>query len=127
MAKLKVIKEVKTPDKWNDVVLSLATAGGFIISDGKMSEVRICAPVFNKDTLILESKFLSYWVEKKLLHQLFDDVVIQQDELQLHFDDIEEQEKIAKERDDALLLLKRKKNKKKKVIIDNIDKITNID
>jgi hypothetical protein len=104
--RLQVREIIDSPDNWNSVVLSLATSGGIIVSDNKMAEIRVCAPKFNKDTLVIESVFLTYWIEKKKLHELYQCVMEQQEELNLHVEDKEEQERIEKEREAALLALK---------------------
>lgn len=118
--RLQVREIIDSPDNWNSVVLSLATGGGIVVSDNKMAEIRVCAPKFNKDTLLIESVFLTYWIEKKKLHELYQCVMEQQEELNLHNEDKEEQERITKEREESLLSLKKMKNKKKnnKIIIE---------
>jgi hypothetical protein len=110
----KVGIKIDSPDNWNSVVLSLATTGGFIISHGSMNEVHICAPKMNQDTLVLEQTFLTYWIEKKMLPELYEAIVTQQEELNIHFEDTEELEKIAKERDEAAMVYYKKSKKKKK-------------
>ena len=124
MRKQKVIKnKIDSPDNWNSVVLSLANGGGFIIAEGRMSEIHVCCPKMNIDTLILENKFLTYWIDNKLLDELYQEVFRQQDELKLHQEDLEEQKKIEIEREKAVLAYKKSKNNKKnnKIIIDDDD------
>ena len=79
-----------------------------------MSEVHVCAPVFNETTHLFENQFLSYWVETKYLKELYNDVFQQQDELTIHFEDKEEQERISKERDDAIMEIHQKNHRSKK-------------
>lgn len=110
----KVGIKIDSPDNWNSVVLSLATTGGFIISHGTMNEVHVCAPKMNVDTLVLEQTFLTYWIEKKKLPELYEAIVVQQEELNIHFEDTEELERIAKERDEATMAYYKKSKKKKK-------------
>ena len=124
MRKQTVVKnKIDSPDNWNSVVLSLANGGGFIISEGKMAEIHICCPKMNIDTLVLENKFLTYWIDIKLLAELYQEVFRQQDELIVHQEDIEEQKKIELERDKAVLAYKKSKNNKKnsKIIIEDVD------
>jgi len=110
----KVGIKIDSPDNWNSVVLSLAMTGGFIISHGGMNEIHICAPKMNQDTLVLEQTFLTYWIEDKMLPELYDAVFVQQEELNIHLEDTEEQERIAKERNEATMTYYKKYKKKKK-------------
>lgn len=123
MAKrIAILNQNETDDSWNSVVLSLATNGGFIISNGKLSQIHVCSPKFNYETLLIENIFQTFWIETKKLNELYSCIFIQQDELNLHADDKEEQEKIAIEREEALITLKNiKNNRKKSSIIDPSD------
>ena len=121
--------KIDTTEGWNSVILSFATTGGYIIANGKMAEIHICSPKMNVDTLILENKFLTYWIESKKLPELYQDIYMQEDELSLHLEDADEQRKIAEERDEALLLYNKLKKFKKsnKILIDESEPIEDPD
>jgi hypothetical protein len=105
--------------------MSLATNGGFITSNGKMSEVHICCPQYNDDNSMVENMFVTYWIDTRLLPELYKDMYIQREEISLYENDIEEQERIAKEREESILAYKKLKSRKKKVkmILDEGDDI----
>jgi hypothetical protein len=123
---VKYAPEFSTLGNWNSIILSLALSGGYVITEGKMSEVYIFAPKLNRDTLIIETKFLTYWLETRKLKELWQAVFEQQAEIAEHNDDeSDEKKQLIKEREEALLELNRlkKERKKHKILIEEAEDI----
>jgi hypothetical protein len=93
---------------YNSVALSLATGGGMIFDHGIMSEIVIYTPKINMDTLFLEKKFLTYWIETASLFELYNKIWDLQEEM-----NVGEQQCAYLEEEVNKAIIKNTKNKKK--------------
>jgi hypothetical protein len=94
--------------EYNSVALSLATGGGMLFDHGPMTEIVIYTPKIDMDSLLLEKKFLVYWIETRLLFELYNKIWDLQEEMNFS----EQQSKFLEDEVEKAIIKKTKNSKK---------------